>query len=148
MPPEPAPAHCRCRAACAEQQTGGIAIQIVDGPADVAKGTAAIGHQRARAFVEVVGELADRLYRLKQFTTILAAGDGIEAEHQVVRLGHDTIGFAHDLTELLYHVIDFARVARKRSGEGLDVLQRVLHCGLVFGNDAIDVLQCRADRTR
>ena len=52
-----------------------VAVEIVHGAADVAERAAAIGHQRAGALVEILGQFADRLHHQVQLAAGGAARD-------------------------------------------------------------------------
>src|SRR3974390_1851511 len=47
------------RIARTKQNPGRVAVEIVHGAADVGQGLAAVGHQRARALVKILRELAN-----------------------------------------------------------------------------------------
>jgi len=94
----------------------GFFVEIVHRAADIAQRPAPIGHQQTRALVEIFRQFADRFHRLEQLAALLAAGQRIQAEHEVVGLAHHAVDLQHD-------VIDLLGVARQRRGERLEVSQ-------------------------
>ena len=107
--------------------------------ADIAQRPASVGHQQARALVKILGQFADRFHRQIKLPTLLAAGQRIEAEHEV-------IGFRHHAVDLAHEVVELVGIACQRVGEGFEIMQRVLHRLLIVGDHPIDVLQRAADR--
>src|SRR5262249_30822562 len=120
----------------AEEHARRVAVEIVHGAADVTERLAAVGHQRAGALVEILGKLADRLHREEQLAALLAAGQRVQPQHQIVGLAHYAVDTAHD-------GVDALGIARQRTGEGFEIMQRVLHRLLIVGDDPVDVLQGR-----
>src|SRR5207237_9852653 len=60
-----------------EQQARGVAVEVIHRAADIAEGTPAIGHERARALVEILRQFANRFNRQEQLAAFLATGQRV-----------------------------------------------------------------------